>query len=46
VWVQLTRKPDLLEIPALKKKLGKLDGFNRNTRLWTDDYSNLFQLLR
>jgi len=46
VWVLLTRNSELYKIPALAEKLGKLEGFNKDIRLWTDDYSNLIQLLR
>jgi len=46
VWVLLTRNAELYKIPALAEKLGKLEGFNKDIRLWTDDYSNLIQLLR
>ena len=46
VWVLLTRNPALLQAPGLVEHLGSLEGFRRDTRLWTDDYSNLFQLLR
>ncbi len=45
-WVLLARDPALLQAPALAEHLGSLEGFRRDTRLWTDDYSNLFQLLR
>jgi hypothetical protein len=46
VWVLLTRNPNLFEAPALANKLDSMDGFRTDTRLWTDDYSNLIQLLR
>lgn len=46
VWVLLTRNSELYKIPALAEKLGKLEGFNKDIPLWTDDYSNLIQLLR
>lgn len=46
VWVLLTHNSQLLQEPALLNKTGSLNGFRRDIRLWTDDYSNLIQLLR
>lgn len=46
VWVLLTRNSQLLQEPALLNRTGSLNGFRRDIRLWTDDYSNLTQLLR
>jgi len=45
-WALLTKNIELLQAPALAEKIGSLNGFNKNTRLWTDDYSNLLPLLR
>jgi hypothetical protein len=45
-WVLLTRNADLLKRPGLAEKIGSLEGFRKDTRLWTDDYSNLIPLLR
>ncbi len=46
VWVLLTRDIELLQNPALANQIDGLTGFRRDIRLWTDDYSNLIQLLR
>ncbi|MBA4384973.1 MAG: ferrichrome ABC transporter permease [Anaerolinea sp.] len=46
VWVLLTRNSQLLQDPDLLNRTGSLNGFRRDIRLWTDDYSNLIQLLR
>ncbi|PKN98669.1 MAG: ferrichrome ABC transporter permease [Chloroflexi bacterium HGW-Chloroflexi-4] len=46
VWVLLTRDSQLLELPALQDRTSPLTGFRHDIRLWTDDYSNLIQLLR
>lgn len=46
VWVLLTRDAELLQNPALANQIDGLTGFRRDIRLWTDDYSNLIQLLR
>jgi len=46
VWVLLTRNAELLEAPAIANRASPLTGFRRDIRLWTDDYSNLIQLLK
>ncbi len=46
VWVLLTRNAKLLETPAIANRASPLTGFRRDIRLWTDDYSNLIQLLK
>jgi len=45
-WVLLTRNPKLLAATALVERMAPLDDFRTDLRLWTDDYSNLFQILR
>ncbi|MDQ3007232.1 MAG: fused MFS/spermidine synthase, partial [Chloroflexota bacterium] len=45
-WILLSRDPALLEIPAIQDRAVNLDGFSTNLKLWTDDYSNLFQILK
>ena len=45
-WILLTRDPALLEIPAIKEHSVDLSGYSTDIRLWTDDYSNLFQILK
>jgi spermidine synthase len=45
-WVLLSRNSELLEAPALAGKIDRMVGYHTNIRLWTDDYSNLFQILR
>ena len=45
-WILLARDPLLLEIPAIQERAINLDGYSTNVRLWTDDYSNLFQILK
>ena len=42
----LARDPELLEIPAIQSRAISFDGFTTNIKLWTDDYSNLFQILK
>jgi spermidine synthase len=45
-WVLLTHDPALFEIPAIKSRSISFDAYNSQVRLWTDDYSNLFQILK
>ena len=45
-WVLLTHDPALFDIPALKSRAILFDGYSSPIRLWTDDYSNLFQILK
>ena len=45
-WVLLTHDRALLEIPAIASHSQKYDGYHSLIPLWTDDYSNLFQILR
>ena len=45
-WILLARDPTLLEIPAIQERAVDLDSYFTNIKLWTDDYSNLFQILK
>jgi spermidine synthase len=45
-WILLTRDPALLEIPAIQERELDLTGYTTGIKLWTDDYSNLFQILK
>ncbi len=45
-WILLTRNSVLLEIPAIKSHATSFDGYSTSIKLWTDDYSNLFQILK
>ena len=45
-WILLGRDPSLLEIPAIQERALDLDGYSTDLKLWTDDYSNLFQILK
>ncbi len=46
IWVLLTRDPSLIETPTLLSRARPMDGYVSPVRLWTDDYSNLFQILK
>jgi spermidine synthase len=45
-WILLARDPALLEIPAIKSHAISFEGYSTSIKLWTDDYSNLFQILK
>ncbi len=44
-WIVLARNSTVLGQAGIASKLKPLDS-RRNVRLWTDDYSNLFQILK
>jgi hypothetical protein len=45
-WILLARDPAELEKPAILGHAADLSKYSTATRLWTDDYSNLFQILK
>ncbi|MBV6451909.1 MAG: hypothetical protein MHPDNHAH_02656 [Anaerolineales bacterium] len=45
-WILLARDPALLNFPASQAHIIDLSGYSTDIRLWTDDYSNLFQILK
>ena len=45
-WILLARDPALLHIPAIQSHSVLLNSYSTNIQLWTDDYSNLFQILK
>jgi spermidine synthase len=45
-WILLARDPKILEIPAIKSHEISFEGYATPIKLWTDDYSNLFQILK
>jgi hypothetical protein len=45
-WMLLTRDPAILDAPEIAEAADLMEGFTTNIRLWTDDYSNLFQILK
>ncbi|MEF3275499.1 MAG: fused MFS/spermidine synthase [Chloroflexus sp.] len=46
LWVLLARDPALLAAPAIANHASQVEVSNPAVRLWTDDYSNLFQILK
>lgn len=45
-WILLARDPALLDLPTPPARVVDFSGYSTNVRLWTDDYSNLFQILK
>jgi hypothetical protein len=45
-WILLARDPGLLDIPAIREHSMDLADYSTSIKLWTDDYSNLFQILK
>jgi hypothetical protein len=45
-WILLSRDPALLKIPAIEEHSIDLNGYSTGIRLWTDNYSNLSQILK
>ncbi len=46
IWAFLTRDGRLFTAPALSGRVDRLEGFTTRIRPWSDDYSNVFQLLK
>ncbi len=46
IWMLLSHNPDRLTIHAIQSRAKPLGGYVSPVRLWTDDYSNLFQILK
>ena len=45
-WVLLASNPAMLSVPAIAARTKPLAGYTPSLRLWTDEYSNLFQVLK
>ncbi len=45
-WVLMAHNPELLSAPEIVAQSMSLDTSHLNIRLWTDDFSNLFQVLK
>ncbi len=46
IWMLLTRQPGPLEVPAIADRRVPRPAIPASLRLWTDDFSNLLQVLR
>lgn len=45
-WVLLATDPAQLSLPAINGRAKPMAAYSTSIRLWTDEYSNLFQLLK
>ncbi|HNH25946.1 MAG TPA: hypothetical protein PLR93_02950, partial [Anaerolineales bacterium] len=45
-WLLLTSNEDILNIPQIHERALGYEGYSTSIPIWTDDYSNLFQILR
>jgi spermidine synthase len=45
-WILLSREPAALAIPAIQARAVNLEEYYTDVGLWTDNYSNLFQILK
>ncbi|HSG45007.1 MAG TPA: fused MFS/spermidine synthase, partial [Anaerolineales bacterium] len=45
-WVLLARDSALLDVPSIQERAIDLSRYSTDLPLWTDDYSNLFQILK
>ena len=46
IWILLSRDPSALDMPNLQAHAFDLSSYQTGLPLWTDDYSNLFQILK
>jgi len=46
MWILLARNPALLTNPAIALHAEPMNGYVSHVCLWTDDYNNLFQILK
>ena len=46
LWVLMSHSPAELQLPAIASRVYSLAGYSTSLPFWTDDYSNLFQILR
>lgn len=45
-WILLSRDPVLLDTSVIRAHAVDLNGYSSSLELWTDDYNNLFQILK
>lgn len=46
LWMLLARKPGLLTVDGIASRTKNMEDYTSSLRLWTDDYSNLIQILK
>jgi spermidine synthase len=45
-WVLLARDPALIASQEIRQRQTNLDGYSTSLRMWTDDFSNLYSILK
>lgn len=45
-WILLARDPALLNVPRIQERAVDLSNYSTDIKPWSDDYSNLFQILK
>ncbi len=46
LWALMAQDPALLNVPAITERASTREATAKDINLWTDDYSNLFQILK
>jgi hypothetical protein len=46
LWVVMARQPALLDLSGIRSRAALMTGYISPVKLWTDDFSNLFQILK
>ncbi len=46
LWMVMARDPALLDTPGIRSRAASMTGYVSPVKLWTDDFSNLFQILK
>jgi hypothetical protein len=46
LWMVMARDPTLLDVPGIHSRATLMNGYVSLVKLWTDDFSNLFQILK
>ena len=46
LWVLMSHAPQPFQVPAITERLFSLKDYSTKIPLWTDDFNNLFQILR
>jgi len=46
IWMLLSSDPYLLNVSIINDRSSPMKNYRTNIRMWTDDYSNLFQILK
>ena len=46
LWVLMSHSPEQFQAPAIVERVFSMKDYSTNIPLWTDDFNNLFQILR